>query len=171
MAKPRRPPPPLLDPLTAADRAADQWLAEHGVRWRWPRVQGAASLDDGPDDDQARVAARLAAASGQPVRDPTVEALEAEQALAALRAARLIDAAWHRTQAPPATCGDDAPALPVADAAERLGCSRRTVQTHMQARHDIEDAGQMVLPGLPNVSEVYRARPRANANEEAIHGC
>lgn len=157
----RRPPPPLLDPLSAADRAADQWLAAHGVNWRWPRVQGAQSQSSEADDDD--LAVRVVVAHGQPVRDPTVEALEAEQALAALRAARLIDAAWHRTQAPPATCGDgadDAPALPVADAAELLGIGVSTVQTHMRSVLDAEHAGQLTLPCVLPAEDVYAARPR-----------
>ena len=90
--------------------------------------------------------------------------LEAEQTLQVMRAAGLIDAAWHRLTARPASCGDasdDAEALPAAGAAERLGCSVRSVQTHMQVADDAErGGGQLVLPGVPRVRDVYKARPR-----------
>lgn len=159
---PRRPPPPLLDPLTAADRLADAWLAERGVRWRWPRMQGAQPQQQGATDDDAELVRGAAArARGQVVRDPTTEALEGEQTLLALLAAGQVDAAWHRTQAPPATCGDasdDAPALPVADAAALAGRSLRTVQTRMRELAEIECAGQLVLPGVPPAAGVYAAR-------------
>ncbi|MFP5204427.1 MAG: hypothetical protein ACLGSH_03630 [Acidobacteriota bacterium] len=89
--------------------------------------------------------------------------LEAEQTLAALQTARLVDAAWHRVTARPATCGDssdDAEALPVADAAERAGCSKRSVQVHMQGVVAAErDGGQLVLPCMPGARAVYKARP------------
>ncbi len=127
-----RRPPPLLDPLTAADRMADAWLTAHGVNWRWPRMQGAQGAEPGGE-----VAARDLAAA------PADELLEAEQALTTMRAAGRIDAAW-RVVAPPATCGDssdDAPALPVATAAELAGRSLRTVQTHMLGVVEREGAG------------------------------
>ncbi len=156
----RRPPPQLLDHLSQADREADAWLAARGVRWRWPRVQGAQPSGKGEVDDVVRVAA----SRGQVVRDPTAEAIEAREALTALWAAGRIDASWRRLQAEPATCGDaadDAPALPVASAAGLAGCSLRTVQIAMRRLNDVERAGgQLVLPCVPTAAEVYKARPR-----------
>lgn len=92
---------------------------------------------------------------------PADELIEAAQTLLALQVAGRIDAGWHQLQALPATCGedtDDAEALPVAAAAERAGRSLRTIQTRMQDRHDVERAGQLVLPGVPRTRDVYRAR-------------
>lgn len=165
----RRPPPDLLDPLSAADRMADAWLAERGVRWRWPRMQGA-QLD----------AAAVAVWTSKRPNVQTPEAThEARETLTALRAGGLIDAGLRRADAaaPPATCGDahdDAPALPVAAAAELAGCSRRTVQVRMQGVAEIEAAGQLVLPCVPPVAEVYKVRTGKRLDvqtEEVGHGC
>lgn len=161
----RRPPPDLLDPLSAADRRADAWLAAHGVRWRWPLVQGA-QPQPGPSRSEGEVdevpPGGVAAAALDSQADLQ---LEARETLVALRAGGLIDARLRRTDAaaPPASCGDtfdDAPALPVAETAERAGCSRRTVQMAMSELFDLEDAGQQVLPCVPAVADVYEARPR-----------
>ena len=170
--KPRRPPPDLLDPLTAADRAADAWLRARGEpAWRWPRVQGAQPRGGAEDDERTSKCPDVQINSASP--DLRVEAA---QTLAALRAGGMIDAAGRRTAAaaPPATCGDsadDAPALPAAAAAAALGCCVRTVQTKARRLHDAEREGQLVLPCVPPVAEVYAARPLVNANSEAIHGC
>ena len=134
-----------------------------------PQQQGAA------DDDAELVRGAAARARGQVVRDPTTEAAEAAQALTAMLAAGQIDAAWHRVTAAPATCGDavdDAPALPVAAAAALAGRCLRSIQTTMHELTEREaDGGQMVLPGVPRAAEVYAARPRADGNVEASHGC
>lgn len=117
----------------------------------------------GASDGEVEIAASDLAAA------PADLQLEAAQTLLALRAARLVDSAWHRVTALPATCGDthdDAQALQVAEAAELVGCSRRTVQTAMRALNEMEDAGQLVLPCVPPVSEVYKARPRDSSGEE-----
>ena len=161
----RRPPPPLLDPLTAADRAADAWLAAQGESpWDWPRMQGAQPRGGAGDDDDGHLDVQTAKlALGQPVRDPVREAAEAAQTLAALRAGGLIDAAGRRTDAaaPPASCGDasdDAPALPVAAVAAAYGRCLRTVQAKARRRCDVEAAGQLVLECVPPAAEVYKAR-------------
>lgn len=101
---------------------------------------------------------------------PADSLIEAAETLAALRAAGLIDAAGRRTAAPPATCGDnfdDAPALPVVAAASLLRRCLRTVQTKARRRCDAERAGQLVLPCVPAVREIYKARPRGSAGEGA----
>jgi hypothetical protein len=153
------------------------------------RGRGMAPFDAGDPDDVARVArndamrARLrktaagnARRLGADVDAGEIEVagtsmasapadllIEAQQTLLAMQAAGLIDDQWHRAVARPATCGDasdDAEALPVAVAAELAGCSGRSVQTHMQGAADAEHAGQLVLPCVPCVHEVYKARPR-----------
>ena len=157
----RRPPPPLLDPLTAADRAADAWLSAQGEPpWRWPRVQGAQPGQPGEDVKTANLA----------LRDPTAGAAEADETLAALCAGGLIDTAGRRTDAaaPPASCGDasdDAPALPVAAAAAALRRCLRTVQTKARRRCDVEAAGQLVLECVPPAAEVYKARASRRLDE------
>lgn len=163
------------------------------------RGRGMAPFDAGDPDDVARVARNDAmrarrrvtsAGNARPVgggdgeieiaaRDlaaaPADQLLEARETILALQAARLVDAEWHRVTARHATCGDasgDAEALPVVDAAELAGCSARAVQVHMQGVADIERAGgQLTLPCVPRVSEVYAARPRASENVEVNHGC
>ncbi len=155
--------PDLLDPLSAADREADRWLAARGVRWRWPRMQGAQPRGAGVSEAEDGNVQAAKLTDGSP-RDPTTEAVEAAQTLVALRAGGLVDAAGRTAAAvPPATCGaasDDAPALPVAMAADLAGRSLRTLQTYMQARHGAERGGQLVLPCVPAAKDVYHARPR-----------
>ena len=159
----RRPPPPLLDPLTAADRAADAWLAARGVTWRWPRMQGAQPSPSRGEDDVFDLV-RVAASRGQVVLDQADLALEAQQTLEALLAAGQIDANWRRIQA--ATV-DDEPALSVAEAAARLGVGISTAQTHMRGLIELEDAGgQTVLDCVPPAADVYAARPRPQGNGE-----
>ena len=128
-------------------------------------MQGAQPRGGAGDDDDGHLDVQTAKlALGQPVRDPVREAAEAAQTLVALRAGGLVDAAGRTAAAvPPATCGaasDDAPALPVAMAADLAGRSLRTLQTYMQARHGAERGGQLVLPCVPAAKDVYHARPR-----------
>lgn len=155
----RRAPPPLLEPLSAADRSADQWLRAHGcAHWRWPRMQGAQPRVHGDEDREDLDLARSVPARGQVALDQGDLQLEAVQTLQALQAAGRIDAQWRRTVA---ASIDDEPALPVVEAARRARRSVRSIQVRMQTLHDVEQAGQMELPCLPGVSEVYRARPAA----------
>lgn len=129
-------------------------------------MQGAQPRGGAGDDDDGHLDVQTAKlALGQPVRDPVREAAEAAQTLVALRAGGLIDAAGRRTDAaaPPATCGDrfdDAPALSVAACAAAVRRCLRTIQTRARGVADAErEGGQLVLPGVPPMTEVYAARP------------
>jgi len=125
----RKPPPDLLDHLTAADRAADAWLkSATGKNWRWPKVQG--RDDDADDADQPQPQQRERA---EHVRlDAPELLLEVEQTLHALAAGGQIDDAGYRTELGrrPATCGEeDLEALPVVDAARQSHRCPRSIQT------------------------------------------
>lgn len=144
--------PSPLDRMSAADVATDAWLLERtGSAWKWPAMQGA----------QVEVAGGNS--RGSALNQPDLHA-EAAQALAALRAGGVIDAHGRRADwaALPATCGDasdDAPALPVVLVARRVGRCLRTVQTRMLRLWHVErEGGQLVLPCVPPVKEVYKAR-------------
>jgi|GEM_PF-7020290 len=146
---------PEFSPRDARD--VSRVLANAATRDRRRQTVAGRALSIGTGDGEVEV--RALDLSSAP---PDLQ-LEARATLAAIRAAGLVDAEWHRLTARPGTCGDaadDAEALPVTATAELAGCSVRTVQTRMQGVGDAEHAGQLVLPCVPGAGEVYKARPR-----------
>lgn len=157
-----------MAPFNAADARDVSRVARNDCMRERRRVTSAGNARQiGTGEGEVEVAGTSMASAAADLQ------LEAEQVLAALRTGRLVDDQWHRAVARPATCGDvsdDAEALPVAVAAELLGFGISTVQTHMREMAEVESAGgQLVLPCVPPVAEVYAARP--GANQETSHGC
>lgn len=150
----------LLPVFSAADaRDVSKVLANAGTRERRRATSAGNARRFGADVDagEIEVAGTSMASAAADLH------LEAEQVLAALRAARLVDGQWHRAQAPSASCGDssdDAESLPVLETARRARRCVRSIQTRMQRRRDVARAGQLELPCVPSTGEVYKARPR-----------
>ncbi len=134
----RRPPPQLLERLSAADRAADRWLAARGEpAWRWPRREGrAVGVKEGAADRDAAALAELADALAQArVRGLDLNVLDAPMVTSTAAAA----ASAHR--------------------------SMRSVQLSMKKQVLAEAAGQLALPGLLAAAAVYKTRAASGSKD------
>lgn len=131
--------PGMIDRLSGVDKRTDQWLADHGTKWRWPRRQGSQGSQNSTHRE----------------RDP-VDSIDPLTLLVVRgELLQVLESAEGNGLNPDVI--DSPEAVSTAAAAKMNHSTQRAVQGHMRGKCEAERHGQMSLPGMPRADEVYAA--------------